>query len=116
MLRLLPSRLETLLLNATSRWPATDNDRLIREGGQPKAMKTNELELLRPVLSRDNFRDLRLFEFKFQLVGYRDTLPLYRECTFEAIQRKLSTLRERTILEIQLDLILVDRTPPPSPR
>nr|VWO96852.1 Uncharacterized protein [Ganoderma boninense] len=112
-LRPLPARLNTLLLDASPKEPAMDSNRLVTEDGQLKAMKTNGLELLDPVLSRENFKDLTLLTF--ELMGYRDTLPAHRESTLEAIQQKLPTLHGRTTLDIQLNLLFFDRSPPSSP-
>ena len=113
MLQLLPSRLHTLRIGITYAWVARDSDQLVKEDGERKAMRTNGLDLLDPVLSRDNFKDLTLLTF--ELYGYRDTLPLYRESTLETIHRKLPTLRGRGGLDIQLRLGCCDRFPPPSP-
>ena len=113
MLQLLPARLVVLFINVSPLWPVTDGDRLIKEDGELKAMRTGGLELLDPVLSRDNFKDLRVLAF--ELLGYRDTLPSYRESTLASIQQKLPILHGRATLDIQLELILFDRSPPPSP-
>ena len=113
MLQLLPARLHILIIHVSLRWPVADSDRLVKEGGQLKAMRTGGLELLDPVLSRDNFKDLRVLAF--ELLGYRDTLPSYRESTLASIQQKLPMLHGRATLDIQLELILFDRSPPPSP-
>nr|VWP02264.1 Fructose transporter 1 [Ganoderma boninense] len=113
MLRPLSARLNMLLFNVSPRELGMDSNRLVTEDGQLKAMRTNGLELLDPVLSRDNFKGLTLLTF--ELMGYRDTLPAHRESTLEAIQQKLPTLHGRTTLDIQLNLLFFDRSPPSSP-
>ena len=113
MLRLLPARLDILALDTLykSSEPSVNSDLLVKEDGQLKAMRTDGLELLDPVLSRDNFKDLRILTF--ELHGFRDTLPSYRESTLASIQQKLPMLHARATLNIQLELILRDRPSPP---
>ena len=115
MLQLLPSRLDTLRIEIAYAWVAVDSDQLVKEDGERKAVRTNGLELLDPVLPRDNFKGLTLLAF--ELYEYRDTLPLYRESTLETIHQKLPTLQGRGGLDIQLYLSsgCHDWFPPPSP-
>ncbi len=115
MLQPLPARLVILLNDVFYNGSVSmiNDAQLVKEDGELKAMSTNGLEVLDPVLSRDNFKDLR--HLTFELSGYRDTLPSYQESTLEAIQRKLPTLHSRATLDIQLGLILFDRSPLPSP-
>ena len=109
MLQSLPARLNTLILDVFYTERVMDSDRLVKEDGERKAMMTTGLELLDCALSRDNFGDLRLLTFA--LWGYRDTLPSLREGTLENIQRKMPTLRRRATLRIDLELLLLDRSP-----
>lgn len=111
-LRPLRARLETLIMDVFYAEMVTDSDRLVKEDGEAKAMRTNGLEFLDPLLSRDNFKDLSLLTFA--LWGYRDTLPSLQDRTLHAIQRKLPTLHSRATLQINLELLLLDRPPPPS--
>ena len=113
MLQLLPARLAILSIDVSYTRAIVDNDYLVKEDGVRKAMTTNGLELLDPVLSRDNFKDLR--QLSFQLSGYYDTLPSYRESTLDTIRQKLPTLNGRGGLDIQLEFFHLDRPSPPSP-
>ncbi|PIL24789.1 hypothetical protein GSI_12675 [Ganoderma sinense ZZ0214-1] len=107
MLHLLPARLDSLAIDVPyPRTPMNSRDHLIKEDGELRAMKTRDLELLEPVLSRDNFEGLRILTFHVH--GHRDTLPSYRESTLEAIRRKLPSLHMRAALNIQLELIVND--------
>ncbi|PIL24899.1 hypothetical protein GSI_12786 [Ganoderma sinense ZZ0214-1] len=102
MLRALPARLHTLVFLPAAWDPSSrESDRLIEEDGEFKAMRTNDLELLDPVLSRDNFKGLRRLTFK--LDGYRDVLDPLRETILETIQLKLPTLHSRGCLDLQLN-------------
>ena len=111
MLKALSSRLNILRLRVSPERDTRNDDLLVEENGELKVMKSNGLELLDPVLSRDNFKDLRILTF--ELHGFRDTLPSYRESTLASIQQKLPMLHARATLNIQLELILRDRPSPP---
>ncbi|KAM5530816.1 hypothetical protein V8D89_015506 [Ganoderma adspersum] len=112
MLRALPARIHTLIIRPTSsRDPALRvSDHLIEEDGEIKAMRTNGLELLDSVMSRDNFKDLT--HLSFEISGLREVLTPVRESTMEAIQRKLPTMHHRGCLDLQLHFF--DDQPAPS--
>lgn len=112
MLQSLPARLNTLTVHVFSNRMLMSGDGLVKEDGELKAMRTTGLELLDPALSRDNFGDLKLLTF--ELWGYRDTLPPFRESTLQAIRRKLPALCSRVSLNVDLKLLLLDRSSPPS--
>ena len=110
MLRSLPGRLNTLHFQVSHESRTRNDDRLVEEDGELKAMKINGLELLDPVLSRDNFKDLSWLDFC--IAGYRDALSPLRERTLEFIQQKLPTLHKCKTLDIQLWFQYSDRESP----
>ncbi|KAI1790251.1 hypothetical protein LXA43DRAFT_516581 [Ganoderma leucocontextum] len=103
-LRPLPARLDTLIIDVFYSDVVMDSDQVVKEDGDSRkaSMTTNGLELLDSVLSRDNFKDMRLLTFKLWV--YWDRLSRLRESTLEEVQRKLPTLHSRATLNIQLDL------------
>ncbi|KAM5532817.1 hypothetical protein V8D89_013536 [Ganoderma adspersum] len=109
MLKTLSARLNTLCLLVSPEGGTRNDDLLVEEDGELKAMKSNGLELLDPVLSRDNFKDLSYLYFG--VGGYCDTLSLLRRRTLECIRQKLPTLYKRKALDIQLRLDYCDRDP-----
>ena len=105
MLQALPSRLNTLFIQA--QYDGTHHiDLIVEEKGEFKAMKLDELKLLDQVLSRDNFKDLRLLVIG--IFAPRDVCSPLREGTIKSIQQKLPTLYKRETLHIQLDFDYYD--------
>ncbi|PIL32830.1 hypothetical protein GSI_04947 [Ganoderma sinense ZZ0214-1] len=114
LLQSLPARLDTLIIFVDYGRELVDRDMMVKEDGEVKAMKTNGLELLEPVLLRDNFKALHHLEFKPW--GYRDTLEPLEESIIQTIWRKLPKLHSRTTLNIRLAPVYINRSPPPSRR
>lgn len=109
MLKALSSRLNILCLRVSPERDTRNDDLLVEENGELKVMKSNGLELLDPVLSRDNFKDLSCLYFGVS--GYCDTMSPLRERTLEFIRQKLPTLCKRKTLDIQLEWDFRDRDP-----
>nr|VWO96228.1 WtsE [Ganoderma boninense] len=101
MLQALPSRLETLHIQVREDGATHDNDLIMEEKDQFKAMKLDGLNLLDHALSRDNFKDLSYLSIC--IWGYEDALSPLREGTIKSIQQKLPTSYKRKMLHIQLD-------------
>lgn len=78
------------------------NSRRLVEDSRVEAMRTDGLELLEPVLLRDNFADLH--RLQFEVGGYRDKLDPLRESILETIRQKLPKMYGRASLHICLVL------------
>ena len=114
ILQSVPARLATLIVCVEYDWRLLDSNMLVKEDGELKAMRTNGLELLEPVLLRDNFKDLRLLQF--DIYGYCNILDPLRESIIQAIWLKLPKLHSRATsgLDIQLRFNYFPSPPPSS--